>query len=104
MIEEIAAAATHAEIDQAIAEYADIGSFIDKGLKQQAEFDVDSFVLATGRNLTKMQREQMTANVLKAMRWTYLGTGMTHPHFLETVESINEDGRKQIEAMAPMFC
>jgi len=104
MIEEIAAAATHAEIDQAIAEYADIGSIIDKGLKQQAEFDVDSFVLATGRNLTKMQREQMTANVLKAMRWTYLGTGMTHPHFLETVESINEDGRKQIEAMAPMFC
>ena len=31
----------------------------------------------------------MTAAVLKGMRWTYLGTGMTHPNFLATVEAIN---------------
>jgi len=38
------------------------------------------------------------------MRWTYLGTGMTHPNFLATVEKINPAARKQIEEMAPAFC
>jgi hypothetical protein len=38
------------------------------------------------------------------MRWTYLGTGMTHPNFLETVEKIKPEARKDIEAMAPSFC
>jgi hypothetical protein len=46
----------------------------------------------------------MAAAVLKGMRWTYLGTGMTHPNFLATVEAISPEARKQIEAMAPAFC
>jgi hypothetical protein len=46
----------------------------------------------------------MTAAVLKGMRWTYLGTGMTHTNFLATVEGIKPEARKQIEAMAPAFC
>jgi hypothetical protein len=29
---------------------------------------------------------------------------MTHPNFLATVEQINPDAKKQIEAMAPEFC
>ena len=67
-------------------------------------FDVDSFVHATGKNLSKNEREAMIAAVLKGMRWTYLGTGMTHPNFLATVEEISPEGKKQIDRMAPMFC
>jgi hypothetical protein len=61
-------------------------------------------VQATGRKLSKGEREEMTNAVLKGMRWTYLGTGMTHPNFLATVEQISPEGKKQIEAMTPMFC
>ena len=46
----------------------------------------------------------MTAAVLKGMRWTYLGTGMTQRNFLATVEEIKPEARKQIEEMAPVFC
>ena len=92
------------EIDQAFQEYAEIGAFLDNGIKQQTEFNVESFVNATGRNLSKSEREEMTAAVLKGMRWTYLGTGMTHPNFLATVEQIKPEARKQIEEMAPAFC
>lgn len=31
-------------------------------------------------------------------------TGMTHPNFLETVQSIKPEAREQIEQMAPSFC
>ncbi|HMA81126.1 MAG TPA: hypothetical protein VKR81_09560, partial [Candidatus Binatia bacterium] len=76
----------------------------DEGIKQQAEFDVEAFVSATGRNLAKSEREEMNEAVLKGMRWTYLGTGMTHPNFLATVEQIKPEARAQIEQMAPAFC
>lgn len=104
ILEDIAGGATAMEIDQAFAEYAEIGTFLDNGFKQQTEFDVEGFVQATGKRLSKSEREAMTAAVLKGMRWTYLGTGMTHPNFLATIEQISPQGRKQIEEMAPMFC
>jgi hypothetical protein len=104
IVESVASTASDDEIDQAFQEYAAIGEFLDQGIQQQAEFNVESFVNATGRQLSKSQRDEMTAAVLKGMRWTYLGTGMTHPNFLATVEEIKPEARKQIEEMAPMFC
>ena len=104
LVEEVVANATAQEIDQAFKEYAEIGAFLDKGIQQQAEYDIESFVAATGKTLSKAERQQMTDAVLKGMRWTYLGTGMTHPNFLASVEAIKPEARKQIEAMAPMFC
>jgi hypothetical protein len=104
IVESVASTASDDEIDQAFQEYAAIGEFLDQGIQQQAEFNVESFVNATGRQLSKSQRDEMTAAVLKGMRWTYLGTGMTHPNFLATIEEIKPEARKQIEEMAPMFC
>ncbi len=104
MVEEIAADATAQQIDQAFKEYAEIGAFLDQGIQQQAEFDVESFVRATGRKLSTAERRQLTDAVLKGMRWTYLGTGMTHPNFLATVEKIKPEAKKRIEEMAPAFC
>jgi hypothetical protein len=104
IVEEMAAAAGAEEIERAFEEYGKIGAFIDDGIKQQTEFDVAAFEAATGRKLGGSERAEMCAAVLKGMRWTYLGTGMTHPNFLATVEAIKPEARKQIEAMAPVFC
>src|SRR5262247_4072656 len=60
IVESIVKGATAKEIDQAFAEYAAIGTFIDNGIKQQAEFDADSFVQATGRTLSRSERKEMT--------------------------------------------
>jgi len=104
IVEEMAAAASSEEIELAFEEYGKIGAFLDDGIKQQTEFDVVAFEKATGRKLGGSEREEMIAAVLKGMRWTYLGTGMTHPNFLATVERIKPEARKQIEEMAPTFC
>jgi hypothetical protein len=104
IVEELAAEASAKELDQAFQEYAEIGGFIDDGIKQQTEFNVEAFISATGRRLGKSERQEMAETLLKGMRWTYLGTGMTHPNFLATVEQIKPGARAQIEAMAPAFC
>ena len=104
IVESVVDGASAKEIDQAFQEYGEIGGFIDNGIKQQAEFELESFEQATGRKLSSSEREQMSDALLKGMRWTYLGTGMTHPNFLATVESIKPEAKQQIEAMAPAFC
>ena len=102
--ESLAQRAKPTEIDRAFEDYADIGMFLDNGIKQQAEFNVEGFVRATGRRLASSEREEMTKAMIKGMRWTYLGTGMTNPNFLAAVEAIKPEARAQIESMAPAFC
>ena len=49
IVEEMAASASDAEIDRAFEEYGKIGAFLDKGIKQQTEFNVDAFEQCRGQ-------------------------------------------------------
>lgn len=40
----------------------------------------------------------------QANRWTYLGSGMTHPNFLATIDQLASEQRERIEEVAPAFC
>ncbi len=103
MVAALAQACRPEEIDRAIDEYAAIGALLDGGLAQQAAFDLDSLQLATGRSLTSEERATALATQHQALRWTFLGSGMTHPSFLATVEHLRPGARAAIEAMAPTF-
>jgi len=104
IVEELAADATEREIDRAFDDYAAIAAFLDQGIRRQAEFNVESFARASGRKPSARERDEMFQALLKGMRWTYLGTGMTHPDFLDTVKNIKPAARIDIERMAPSFC
>lgn len=88
----------------AVEDYAKIGAFLDGGLKQQTAFDVEAFERASGRLLRSEQRAALVEAQHQAMRWTFLGSGMTHPRFLETLERLGPEARRQVEEMAPAFC
>jgi hypothetical protein len=40
----------------------------------------------------------------QANRWTYIGSGMDHPKFLETLQKLSPERRTMIEQAAPSFC
>jgi len=103
VVEALVQYATSSEIDEAFDEYAEIGAFLDQGFERQAELNVESFVRATGKRLSRDERADLVEAVWGGMRWTYLGTGMTHPNFLATVGSIKPEARERIEEMAPQF-
>jgi hypothetical protein len=104
MVETIAAGLTQKQIDDAIEGYFTIGEFLDGGLKQQTEFDLEAFEAAAGCKLTAEQRDRFMAVQHQANRWTYIGTGMTHPNFVETMGKLSSDMRKILEVVAPRFC
>ncbi len=104
MVEAIADGMSAEGIEKAFDEYLEIGGFLDTGLKQQTRFDLEAFENATGRKLSESEREEFIEVQHQANRWTYLGTGMTHPKFLETLERLNPEQKTRIEEIAPVFC
>jgi hypothetical protein len=104
MVENLASNLDAEEIAKGVDEYLAIGGFLDDGVRQQTLFDLEAFELATGRTLTDEERDEFTEVQHQANRWTYLGTGMTHPKFLESLGRLSPEQRGRIEAIAPMFC
>ncbi|HSK72221.1 MAG TPA: hypothetical protein VK892_11030 [Pyrinomonadaceae bacterium] len=104
MIEAIADGMSDEEIKKGVDEYLEIGGFLDEGVKQQALFDLEAFERATGRTLNEEEREEFISVQHQANRWTYIGTGMTHPKFLDTLEYLSPEQRQRIEEIAPVFC
>lgn len=104
MVEALAEGRTPAEIERAVEEYLEIGAFIDQGLGQQVEFDMESFIAATGRELSEDEKQEFRQVQRQANRWTYLGSGMTHERVLETFESLGPGARERIESVSTAFC
>ena len=104
IVEEMAAVTSPNDIGKAVEEYLEIGAFIDSGMQQQAQLDLESFERATKRCLDAEERERFIEAQLKALRWTFLGSGITHPNFLATVGKLGPGLREKLEAVAPAFC
>ncbi len=101
MVEALAEGRSEDEIDAAIDEYLEIGAFIDAGLAQQAEFNLAALEAAIGRPVE--DKAALIAQQHQAARWTYLGSGMTHPQFRATLEGLLLAARAKVDAVAPHF-
>jgi len=104
MVEALAGACGSDEVDRGIADYGRIGELLDGGLARQVELDLDAFQRATRRSLSADERDAFLAVQRAATRWTFLGSGMSHPSFLATVGELRPAARLQIEQMTPAFC
>ncbi len=104
MVEALAAGRSPEAIMTAVEGYLAIGGFIDGGLAQQVEFDLEAFTRATGRVLTDAEQAEFRQVQRQANRWTYLGSGMSHENVLATLARLNPQARARVAAVAPAFC
>jgi hypothetical protein len=91
-------------LDGAVEEYLEIGGMVDGALAQQVEFDIENLARATGRKLNAHERERFVAVQLKGQRWTYLGSGMTHPNFVASLGAMRPAAADRVAKVAPAFC
>jgi hypothetical protein len=104
MVEALGEDRTTEEFERAVEEYIEIGGFLDGGFAQQVELDMESFMAATGRELSESEKEEFRKVQRQANRWTYIGSGMTHERVLATLESFSPAARKRVESVSPAFC
>jgi hypothetical protein len=104
MVELMSEAAGPADIEKGLGDYAALGGMLNSAFREQVEFDMQSLQSAAGRVFDAGEQDQFRLIQTQALCWTYLGSGMTHPNFLETVGDLDPAARAQIEEMAPAFC
>jgi hypothetical protein len=104
MVEALADAKNAAERLLGVDAYLAIGGFVDGGLEQQVEFDLEAFERASGRVLSEVERARVRDVQLQANRWTYLGSGMTHPEFVRTLSWLGPAALERVQSVAPAFC
>jgi hypothetical protein len=103
MVRTIAEGMSEAEIQAGIEGYLALGGFLDEGLKTQVLLDMASLEQATGRRFDEDHRAAFTDVQHQANRWTYIGSGMSHPKFLETLGELSPSMRDKIEAASASF-
>jgi hypothetical protein len=103
LVETLSAPLDGPALDAAVEEYLEIGGMIDGALAQQVEFDIENLARATGRKLSPSERERFVAIQLQAQRWTYLGSGMTHPNFRASLVAMRPAAAERIAKVAPAF-
>lgn len=91
------------EINAGIDGFFELGAFFDSGLKQQTAFDLDALERTIGRTLSEIDRARFLEQQHQANRWTYLGSGLTHPRFMDVVEQIAPGRKADFEGAAPVF-
>jgi hypothetical protein len=89
------------EVDSAIGELLEIGAFFDDGLREQARLNLDALERLTGRTIE--DREAIEAQQHQAARWTYLGSGLTHPTFVANLEKLSPRGAERVAEAASAF-
>jgi hypothetical protein len=103
MVQAIAATYTPSEVAAAIDGYVEIGGMVDGVIQQQLEFDFEAFETAIDRKLSPEARDKFFAVQRQAVRWTYLGSGMTHTSFLATLDLLQNGSAAKIRAIAAAF-
>ena len=98
---DLAKGRTEEQFERAIDEFFEIGAFLDEGLKTQAGFNVDALETAIGRKVEN--RDAIIAEQHQAARWTYIGSGMVHERFKDSLESLSPVAAWRIADAAPHF-
>jgi hypothetical protein len=100
VVDELASRATAEEIEKGIEDYMDIGKMLDGGLQTQVELDLASLEKAIGRGLSDSEKAEIREAQLKAYRWTFLVSGMTHPKFDASLRELAAAGHARVGELA----
>ena len=77
--------------DQAIDDLIDLVAAVDGLLQQQTEHDVDNLERYLDRSFTDAEREEVVRSVLKAKRYTFIASGVTHPNFQDVFTEVTTE-------------
>lgn len=84
-----------AERDRAVDDLIELVGAVDGLLQAQSGHDVENFERYIGRELAPAERDEIEAGVLRAKRWTFLESGVTHPRFQELFAEVTTSAQQE---------
>jgi len=84
-----------AERDRAIDELIELVAAVDGLLRQQVEHDVANLSRRLARQFDEQQSHDLRREILRAKRWTFLLSGVTHPRFEELFHQVTTPAQRE---------
>jgi hypothetical protein len=84
-----------ADKDMAIDDLIELVGAVDGLLQQQAAFDVDNLEHYLDRSLGTSAWQEVYAQVLRAKRYTFIESGVTHPNFQELFAMVTTPSQQE---------
>lgn len=88
------AAMDAARRDRAVDDLIALVAGVDGLLQQQAALDVRNFETLRGAALGAERREEVSREILRAKRWVFIGSGVTHPRFAELFTEVTTQAQR----------
>jgi hypothetical protein len=86
---------TPAEKDRAADDLIELVGAVDGLMQAQARLDVDNLSRYLGRPLAEAEWHEVHASVLRAKRYTFIESGVTHPNFQELFGMVATPAQQQ---------
>jgi hypothetical protein len=83
------------EKDQAITDLIDLVGAVDGLLQLQTTNDVANLGRYLKREFSEAERDEITAGVLAAKRWTFIESGVTHPNFQVSFSEVTTEPQQE---------
>lgn len=84
-----------AERERAIDEVIELVAAVDGLLRQQVEHDVVNLARVLGRRFDAAQTDELRREILRAKRWTFIESGVTHPRFEELFHTVATPAQRE---------
>jgi hypothetical protein len=96
---------TPAARDRAVDDLIALVGAVDSLLQAQAVADVDYFIRIAGREFSSEERSALDERLLRAYRWQYIGSGVTHPYFQKVLGGLIDAAQSERigAALAPIL-
>ncbi len=79
---------TDADRDEAIDDLIELVGAVDGLLQEQVKRDIENLRRYLDRTFTESESEEISSNLLRAKRYTFIESGVTHKNFLETFAEV----------------
>jgi hypothetical protein len=89
------AAMSEEQRDRAIDELIELVAAVDGLLQQQVEHDVANLSALLERSFGAGEVEELRGSLLRAKRWTFVLSGVTHPRFQELFAEVTTPAQRE---------
>jgi hypothetical protein len=86
---------TDAEKNQAIDDLIELVVAVDGLMQKQTSFDIENLMRYTNRTFTAAESKEIYDAVLRAKRYTFIESGVTHPSFVELFMAVTTSEQQQ---------
>ena len=92
------------QVAAGVADFFNILEFLEAGLQQQVQLDLDSLAEATGRYFTEIEQQEIRSIQERSYCWTFIGSGISHGKFVQTFREISPNAQTQLQQVTKKYC